>query len=77
MKSVQKLAALVETQNEYNSDPQNGTPDYLTVIKFMRVKMLPEVLHVLCTDVLYEMKSLTQLKLSGINLNHTRVVDQL
>ncbi len=39
--------------------------------------MHPEVLHMLTRDVLFEMNSLTQLKLSGINLNHTRVVDQL
>ena len=74
MQSVKKLAGLVDIQNEYNSERQGA---FLQIVKFMRVKMHPEVLHILTRDVLFELSSLTQLKLSGTNLNHTRVVAQL
>ena len=74
MKSVEQLVTLVAIQNENNS---GGSGDFLKTIKFMRVKMLPEVLYTLVKEVLRNLTALNELKLSGINLNHTRVVDQL
>ena len=56
MKSVEQLVTLVAIQNENNT---GSSGDFLKIVKFMRVKMLPEVLYTLVKEVLRHLTALT------------------
>ena len=69
--SVGQLAKLVQAQRRFN---KKSGKDSLHIVKITNVKIDREVLMELVTEVLLGMDTLTQLKLTGVDMNYQDVV---